>query len=703
MRVKTQKDDTNEAFVHQFLGFLCLLILISCAFGVRNSELPPLSIVEKLVPLPADILKTCEGSFLVEYISNSHVLNQNDLTFIARYSIFDSTLMQLNGRNRFRLFHKDDRIICGLALLYQNNCDEASDSILSCLRKLGSSNLELIIPSRCSSTSYFMELIGVVNLIDEKCGAPTSRLAADKLRLGLIEQDKLIGHGEGLPAPVLDLISQSNEGFLERVLKDGSFSSKEEEILRKTYYVPPEMRPSNNMPNPLQCGNYKVHPIGYALTRRPSDLTYPERKLFEFFPINPAMFRSKRRWGEVADPYLFKGKKRITDEWLYATLMRYSMFAFTHQRGGWDCLRHHEIIRYGAVPVFPDLKVAPWRTSSTTPRDLLLKVLEEPMISLIGHLEHDVSDLSYSIVLKGKVVKQTNFFRRCWTRCNIDFINCGRINLEPYRKEHEQDQDAGVVAHGAPLTFQSPVIKRHYQKLARPLWDLFNEKYTAASMMSYVLKTTQYQEPRRVLVIGCTWFDSDYLHESVMVGLSDLGIRTEVLVEFEADKFQRFSAKGLHSDTKKWLIQRGYIGDVREVGIKRVERQNAALHTEYSYSFSSKGRLNPFVISRIGNAHHLPKSEQFRVFSKDVANLDERIRRGDFDMVIYSLVRSEIRYGDYSVLPLYSTVCNHLPKKQIVFMNHNDIDEKGTFETTMPMILDPRGTVFVRESLGRCE
>ncbi len=48
-----------------------------------------------------------------------------------------------------------------------------------------------------------------------------------------------------------------------------------------------------------------------------------------------------------------------------------SWFALTCKKGGWDCLRHYEIIANGCIPLFLDLDQCPKNTLTTFPKDLI--------------------------------------------------------------------------------------------------------------------------------------------------------------------------------------------------------------------------------------------------------------------------------------------------------------------------------------------
>lgn len=50
---------------------------------------------------------------------------------------------------------------------------------------------------------------------------------------------------------------------------------------------------------------------------------------------------------------------------------RESWFALTCKKGGWDCMRHYEIIANGCIPLFLDLDECPDNTMTTFPKDIV--------------------------------------------------------------------------------------------------------------------------------------------------------------------------------------------------------------------------------------------------------------------------------------------------------------------------------------------
>lgn len=65
-------------------------------------------------------------------------------------------------------------------------------------------------------------------------------------------------------------------------------------------------------------------------------------------------------------PYIYDNEQDYYDDY------RKSLFGATTKKGGWDCMRHYEIMACRAIPYFENLELAPARTMTTLPKDLLL-------------------------------------------------------------------------------------------------------------------------------------------------------------------------------------------------------------------------------------------------------------------------------------------------------------------------------------------
>jgi hypothetical protein len=65
------------------------------------------------------------------------------------------------------------------------------------------------------------------------------------------------------------------------------------------------------------------------------------------------------------------------EQQLYYNEYRRSRFAVTRKKGGWDCMRHYEILANGCIPIFENLDACPYFTMTTFPKDLVLKANRE--------------------------------------------------------------------------------------------------------------------------------------------------------------------------------------------------------------------------------------------------------------------------------------------------------------------------------------
>ena len=60
-----------------------------------------------------------------------------------------------------------------------------------------------------------------------------------------------------------------------------------------------------------------------------------------------------------------------TKETEYNIMYREALFGHTMKKGGWDCLRHYEIMANGCIPIFKDLDQCPQHTMVSFPKDLV--------------------------------------------------------------------------------------------------------------------------------------------------------------------------------------------------------------------------------------------------------------------------------------------------------------------------------------------
>ncbi|MBN7817562.1 hypothetical protein [Algoriphagus pacificus] len=96
---------------------------------------------------------------------------------------------------------------------------------------------------------------------------------------------------------------------------------------------------------------------------------FPDENFLTSMPIKTQL------WAEVIPG--MRETYRFSDEDSYHKMYADARFAFTWKKGGWDCLRHYEILANGTIPVFPDLSNCPQNTLSHLPKELIIKANKE--------------------------------------------------------------------------------------------------------------------------------------------------------------------------------------------------------------------------------------------------------------------------------------------------------------------------------------
>ncbi len=110
----------------------------------------------------------------------------------------------------------------------------------------------------------------------------------------------------------------------------------------------------------IQNRKKRIHAFGYS---------YPSELFLDQIPVK------EKVWAEVI-PGL-KETYRFDSEVAYYEMYQSARFAFTWKKGGWDCLRHYEIIANGCVPVFRDIDSCPEDTLANLPKALLRQVNQD--------------------------------------------------------------------------------------------------------------------------------------------------------------------------------------------------------------------------------------------------------------------------------------------------------------------------------------
>jgi hypothetical protein len=122
---------------------------------------------------------------------------------------------------------------------------------------------------------------------------------------------------------------------------------------------------------------YMLHPIQWGLPASffVEAVGSKNRAFAQQIPLNKTSYVEKN-WLEPGGASLQGTLNQA--EMTYLMGYRESFFGVTRRRGGWDCLRHIEILASGCAPFWPDLALMPNSTGSFYPRDLILQAMRLP-------------------------------------------------------------------------------------------------------------------------------------------------------------------------------------------------------------------------------------------------------------------------------------------------------------------------------------
>jgi hypothetical protein len=104
----------------------------------------------------------------------------------------------------------------------------------------------------------------------------------------------------------------------------------------------------------------RVYPLSYSIPEECFVDVEVEKKEF-FSPLIPGKDST----------YIYP------DQQSYYAMYQESMFGFTYRKGGWDCLRHYEIIANKCFPFFIGLEDCPPTAMVNFPRELVLRCMSE--------------------------------------------------------------------------------------------------------------------------------------------------------------------------------------------------------------------------------------------------------------------------------------------------------------------------------------
>ena len=98
----------------------------------------------------------------------------------------------------------------------------------------------------------------------------------------------------------------------------------------------------------------------------PINFSIPKEKICELNDAVKTKLLSHLIPGNV-NTYVYNNEEAYYNEY------RTSYFAITKLKGGWDCMRHYEILANGCIPYFIDIERCPSNTLTFLPKELILE------------------------------------------------------------------------------------------------------------------------------------------------------------------------------------------------------------------------------------------------------------------------------------------------------------------------------------------
>jgi len=124
----------------------------------------------------------------------------------------------------------------------------------------------------------------------------------------------------------------------------------------------------------------------------PIQFSIPETKIVQKIPVKDQDFATVIPW--QLNTYIF-----TREEDYYKDYQR-SYFAITCKKGGWDCMRHYEILANGCIPYFTDLEKCNPDTMLFLPKELIIEAMNLEGVSYLN-IDYTKFDIAkYSELLK---------------------------------------------------------------------------------------------------------------------------------------------------------------------------------------------------------------------------------------------------------------------------------------------------------------
>jgi len=219
---------------------------------------------------------------------------------------------------------------------------------------------------------YYLDILTSMNITDEKLYIVCDKIKRDwenkyiehfkqwnpiliqgtlKHDIALMRDCNTLIHSNSTLCWIISFLSNKNARFIPNTHFYASQSLLQISQIDKLSDVSPLY---HNEVHNLNINNTRVIPLSFCVPDEccVSEIPQKETLLASIIPGNAAT-------------YIYKQHQ----EKEYNEMYQKSRFAITNMKGGWDCLRHYEILMNGCIPLFKNLKDCPKFTLSSYPKE----------------------------------------------------------------------------------------------------------------------------------------------------------------------------------------------------------------------------------------------------------------------------------------------------------------------------------------------
>jgi hypothetical protein len=381
---------------------------------------------------------------------------------------------------------------------------------------------------------------------------------------------------------------------------------------------------------------------------------------------------------------------------------RKSYFAYTNKKGGWDCLRHYEIMANGCIPVFKDLELCPKYTLTSFPKELIKEtnnffdfLLQFKTTKITDEFIDDYSSIREHLMNKDESDKWEQFMTSMpkyivnlsersedKLRGDFDTDSVTPLNFPSQATENWSDSFGGGEAKNKTLkqysTLMLSYVREHCSATSAAKYFMdsllnYNKTYLERHYL-YNLSTLRSGES-----LNLSTLRSDNVNDSPSPPSSLMFLNKKYVTELEKYRnilLIRCNVGVNYTRELLWIGLKNYFSSENEflggMECKKVLVEYPKIDYLYkSFPEESKKNIygNGFTYSRKINDHE--RSEGESDMSED--EIIEKTRNNFWDLIIFGKVGPDEGWeGTIPQLPLWEVVSEKYTREQIVFLYGGD-------------------------------